>query len=173
MTTIGAMRVGNEGPKKMYHSRKDFVKEWTFPLHPLYDFEPDGEIARYAPGHPRNWGDEMHWLDFRKAIKDGQPEAPFESYYTAISHDRTLLAITSSHERILICYIESQELRQVLDGAGHLVFAPLAHSIDKRDSEGSTPAHDIICSATYEGSRGEIENQHIFWELDEQGRLLD
>lgn len=173
MATIEATPTSNQKPEKTCFLRKDFVEEWTFPLHPLHDFEFDGEVARYAPGHPRQWGDEVHWLDFRKAIRDGQPEKSYESYYAAISHDRNLLAITSGYERILIYHIESQALCQVLDGAGHLMFAPLTSSIDKKESEGPTPAYAIGCSATDEGSRSGIDNQLVFWELDEQGRLLD
>ncbi|KAF3052448.1 hypothetical protein E8E11_008889 [Didymella keratinophila] len=134
MATIEATPQKDEKPKMRCVSRKDFTKEWTFPLHPLYDFELDGEVANY---------------------------------------DRTLLAITSGHERILIYHIESQELRQVLDGAGHLIFAPVCPSVDKADYEGPTPAYALVCNATDKGSRSGLNNQLVFWELDEQGRLLD
>ncbi|KAF3039140.1 hypothetical protein E8E12_002780 [Didymella heteroderae] len=173
MATIEATPQRNEKPKTRCFSRKDFAKEWDFPLHPLRDFELDGEVAKYAPGHPRQWGDETHWLDFSKAIRDGQPEKTYESFYAAVSHDRTMLAITSGHERILIYHIESQELRQVLDGAGHLVFAPPTLPVEKKDSEGPTPAYVLGCSATDKGSRSGLNNQIVFWELNEQGRLLD
>ncbi|KAJ4378266.1 hypothetical protein N0V86_005966 [Didymella sp. IMI 355093] len=173
MTTIEAVSQKNGKPKTRCVSRKDFVKEWDFHLHPLHDFELNGEVAEYTPGHPRQWGDETHWLDFRKAIRDGQPEKSFESYYAAICHDRTLLAITSGHERILIYHIESQELRQVLDGAGQLQFAPLTSSIERKDNERPMPSYTLGCSATDEGNRSGINNQLIFWELDQQGRLPD
>ncbi|KAF1926111.1 WD40 repeat-like protein [Didymella exigua CBS 183.55] len=101
----------------------------------MHDFELDGEVAKYAPCHPRQWRDE-----------------------DAISHDRTLLAFTSGHERVLIYHIEPQQLCQVLDGAGHLR---------------PTPAYAIGCSITGQGSRSGINNQLVFWESDEQGRLLD
>ena len=173
MVTIEATPQKDEKPNMRSVSRKDFTKEWTFPLHPLHDFERDGEVAKYTPGHPRQWGDETHWLDFSKAIRDGQPEKAYESFYAAISHDRTLLAITSGHERILIYHIESQELRQVLDGAGHLIFAPISVSLDKADHDGPTPAYALGCNATDEGSRSGLNNQLVFWELNEQGRLMD
>lgn len=173
MATIEATAKSKAKPETECVSRKEFVAKWTFPLHPLHDFEVDGETAKYAPGHPRQWGDEVHWLDFCKPIRDGQPEKSFESYYAAISHDQTLLAITSGHERILIYHIESQELRQVLDGAGYLMFAPLTLSLEKVGSEGPTPAYAVGCSTTDEGNRSGVDNQLVFWELDEQGRLLD
>lgn len=163
----------NEKPKTRCITRMDFAKEWDFPLYPVHDFELDGEIAKYAPGHPRQWGDETHWLDFSKAIRDGQTEKARESFYAAISHDRTLLAVTFNHERILIYHIESQELRQILDGAGHLIFAPLTLSVDKTGNGGPVPAYALGCSATDNGSRSGLNNQLVFWELDEQGRLLD
>lgn len=155
------------------YSRNDFIDEWDFPIHPLHDFELNGESAYYAPGHPRQWGDETHWLDFRKALRDGQPERSYDSFYAAISPDHKLLAITSRHERILIYDVVTQELRQVLDGAGSLVFAPLALSIDRKSTEKPTPAYSIGCNASDESSRSGRGNQIVFWELDEYGRLLD
>jgi WD40 repeat protein len=173
MATIEAGPQTDDKPKIRCVSRKDFTKEWTFPMHPLHDFELDGEVAKYAPGHPRQWGDETHWLDISKAIRDGQSENAHESFYAAISHDHTLLAIVSGHERILIYHIESQELRQVLDGAGHLIFAPVSVSLDNADHDGPTPTYTLGCNATDKGRRSGLNNQLVFWELDEQGRLMD
>ena len=79
--------------EKSCYSRQDFVDEWSFPLKPLHDFELNGEVANYAPGHPRQWGDEAHSFDFRKAIRDGQPERSCDSYHAAVSPDSKLLAI--------------------------------------------------------------------------------
>lgn len=173
MATINVTPHETEKSKTKCVSHKDIAKGWDIPLRPAHDFELDGQIAKYAPGHPKHWGDETHWFDFSKAIREGQPEKTYESFHAAISHDHTLLAITSSHERILIYHIESQELRQVLDGAGHLVFAPVSVSVDKAGYEGHMPAYALGCSATDEGSRSGIDNQLVFWELDIQGRLLD
>ncbi|KAJ4395678.1 hypothetical protein N0V91_010698 [Didymella pomorum] len=173
MATIEAGPQTDDKPKIRCVSRKDFTKEWMFPMHPLHDFELDGEVAKYAPGHPRQWGDETHWLDISKAIRDGQSENAHESFYAAISHDHTLLAIVSGHERILIYHIESQELRQVLDGAGHLIFAPVSVSLDNADHDGPTPTYTLGCNATDKGRRSGLNNQLVFWELDEQGRLMD
>ena len=156
------------------YTHKGLVEEWNFTLEPLHDFELNGETAQYAPGHPRKWGDETHWLNFRKELTGGKPEMQWNSYYAAVSSDHKLLAITSRHERILVYEIESQELRQVLDGAGDLKFAILPQGSEKASTDGGpTPAYSLGCSASDEGNRTGIDNQLIFWELDEQGRLLD
>ncbi|KAJ4323926.1 hypothetical protein N0V94_001570 [Neodidymelliopsis sp. IMI 364377] len=157
------------------YSRADFVRGWTFPLQPLHDFKLDGEPAQYAPGHPKEWGDEMISIDFREAIRDGQPEKSYVSYRAAISPDKALLAITSTYERILVYDIESQEVRQVLDGAGDLVFAPLqSHNEKTIEGECTTnPAYILGCSVSDENSRSGVDNQLVFWELDQYGRLLD
>ncbi|KAF2625471.1 WD40 repeat-like protein [Macroventuria anomochaeta] len=178
MATTEATPVGIVKAERTCCPYKDLVKEWTFPLKPLHDFELNGEVAQYAPGHPRQWGDETHWLNFQHAIRDGQPESPYESYYAAISPDHKLLAITSTHERILVYNIESQELCQVVDGVGYLVFAPLRQPTERKSAEGETarpptPVYALICSASDEGRRTGVDNQLVAWEFDEQGRLLD
>lgn len=170
MATVEAAPVGTVQAIATCFSSNDFLKEWDFPIHPLHDFKLNGEPAHYAPGHPRQWGDATHWLDFRQAIRDGQPERSYDSYYAAVSPDNKLIAITSGNERVLIYDIETQELRQVLDGAGDLIFAPLAPSIDKKKP---IPAYSIGCSASKKGSRIGHGNQLVFWELNQQGRLLD
>lgn len=164
---------------KTSYTRKDFVEEWSFPLQPLHDFELHGEPARYAPGYPKEWDDEKRRIDFRDIIRSGRP-ASHVSYYATISPDKKLLAVTSTYERILVYDIESQELRQTLDGAGHLVFGPLAQSDnggnateEERTEFSRRPAYALGCSASDENSRSGRHNQLIFWELDQHGRLLD
>lgn len=178
MASTEPTATGTAKADKTCYSRKDFVEEWSFPLKPVHDFEFNGEAAQYAPGHPKEWGDETELVEFRHAIRDGQPESSYESYYAAISPDNKLLAITSGHERILVYDIGLQELRQVIDGAGYLVFRPLSRSTDKKSTEGQSakppiPAYTLGCSASDEANRSGIDNQLVFWELDEHGRLLD
>ncbi|KAG9196892.1 hypothetical protein G6514_003188 [Epicoccum nigrum] len=176
MATIKATEENTVKATRTCYSRQDFVDEWAFPIHPLHDFELDGEAAHYTTGHPRQWGDETHWLNFRKAIRGEQPEGSensYDSYHAAVSPDNKLLAITSTHERVVIYDVESQELRQVLDGAGDLIFAPLAKEARAKTPEGQIPAYVICCSSSDRGHRSGINNQLVFWELDEQGRLLD
>ncbi|KAH6639791.1 hypothetical protein C7974DRAFT_138934 [Boeremia exigua] len=172
MTTIEATPAKTVRATKTCFSRKDFVDEWTFPTDPLHDFGLHGIPASYARD-PRHWGDETHCIDFSNVIKDGQSEHSYDSYYAAISHDHKLLAITSKHERIIVYDLDSRELRQVLDGAGHLIFAPLIPLADRKDTDKSTPAYTICCSTSDESSRSGIKNQLVFWELDGQGRLLN
>jgi WD40 repeat protein len=178
MATVDTESVTTAKAERTCYSRKDFLEEWPFPLKPLHDFKLDGELAQYAPGYPRKWGDETHWLDFLKAIRGGQPELEWDDYYAAISPNQKLLAITSRHERILVYDIESQELRQVLDGAGHLKFGILPEWTEEANTEGPaaghpTPVYALGCSTTDQGNRSGTNNQLVFWELDEQGRLLD
>lgn len=159
-----------------YDSYGTSTKEWIFPLRPLHDFELDGEEAHYAPGHPRQWGDETHYLKFRDAIRDGKPETPFAGYYAAVSPDHKLLAIASTRERIVIYNIETQELCQLLDGAGPLIFRPLTNKVGVNAEgklESSTPAYVLVCNTADEGMRHAIKNSIAFWELDEKGRRLD
>src|SRR5690242_6854992 len=159
MATFEANPVGTVQATATCFSSNDFLKEWDFPTHPLHDFKLNGDSAHYAPGHPRQWGDETHWLDLRQAIRDGQPERSYDSFYAAVSPYNKLLAITSGNEQVLIYDIETQELRQVLDGAGKLIFAPLASSIDKMNTDKPTPAYSIGCSASEKDSK--IGRAHV------------
>lgn len=161
------------------YSSKDFMNEWSFPLQPSHDFELNDEPAQYTPGHPREWGNETTFIDFHETIKDGQPGRSYANYYTAISPDKKLMAITSNYERILVYDIESQELRQVLDGAGDMVFSPLLQLGDEEKVKGPSgdsakvPAYALGCNASDKRSRTGVHNQLVFWELDQYGRLLD
>ncbi|UPX16886.1 Cellobionic acid phosphorylase [Ascochyta rabiei] len=117
------------------YTRKDFVKAWSFPLQPLHDFKLNGEPAQYAPGYPKVPGDEKVTIDSEDAIESEHQEHLWESPTAAISPDKKLLAVTSNHERILVYDLESQQLRQVLDGAGDVVFCPPIQS-DEKATEG-------------------------------------
>lgn len=180
MADVNSTPTSTGRPQKQCYTRKDFVEEWAFPLQPLHDFKLDGEPAQYAPGYPKEWDDEQTRIDFRDAIRDGQPESSYHSYYTAVSPDKRLLAVTSSYERILVYDIETQELRQVLDGAGHLVFGPLTQ-IDCGDktTEGQRakpsrmPAYILGCKVSDRGSGNRLDKQLVLWELDQHGRLHD
>ncbi|KAF3007863.1 hypothetical protein E8E13_010854 [Curvularia kusanoi] len=174
MAHIKTNAAGNVKASKTYCTSKRFTNEWSFPLHPLHDFELDGETAHFASGHPRQWGDESHWLNFRRAMIGNEPsECSYGHYSAAVSPDCKLLAIASIHERLFIYDIESQELRQVLDGTGRLIFAPLAQEACMKTFGGPTPACMIGCSTSFKARRSGIGNNFTFWELGEQGRLLD
>jgi WD40 repeat protein len=46
-------------------------------------------------------------------------------------------------------------------------------SLDNADHDGPTPTYTLGCNATDKGRRSGLNNQLVFWELDEQGRLMD
>ncbi|KZM22038.1 carbohydrate binding [Ascochyta rabiei] len=142
------------------YTRKDFVKAWSFPLQPLHDFKLNGEPAQYAPGYPKVPGDEKVTIDSEDAIESEHQEHLWESPTAAISPDKKLLAVTSNHERILVYDLESQQLRQVLDGAG-----------DVLNPRRNLPI--FVCSTPDKDSKSGLHNRLVFWELDHHGRLLD
>lgn len=161
-------------------SRKELLDAFSFPLESLQDFEYDGTPAQYAPGHPKAWGDEDGIIEFGEKIKGGS-ERTHSSYYSAVSLDGKLLAISANHERILIYDIGTKELRQVLEGTGSLAFRPgLSEEEDVATASGvgidgtQAPAYTLISSISDEAFRsGSERNRLILWDLDKCGRLFD
>lgn len=161
-------------------NRKDFLKEYKFPVEPSHDFERIGVPARYASGHPKELAQALDILDFG-ADDTNEGGRAYRSYQTALSPDTKLLAVSTRAGRILIYDISSKELRQVLDGAGHLVFRPTTD--DARDAtkrvnvEGKPyglPAYTVISSLSDAASRGGLElDQLMLWDLDRHGRVLN
>jgi WD40 repeat protein len=160
-------------------SRKDLYQQFEFPEVPAHDFEVGGVPAQYASGHPQNWHD-ANVLDFGADIKGDQGVG--SSYYTAISPDSKLLAISTGAERILVYDVDSKELRQTLEGAGSLEFRPHVTLEREEGAEGSSkrsdgkqdqPAYTLISSVSDEAYRRGRNNQLIQWDLDQHGRLLD
>lgn len=61
------------------YSRKDFLLDSEFPLHPVEDFTLNGTPASLAPGHPQEWGQEQDgfdfWRDFERNFGNGDGES--------------------------------------------------------------------------------------------------
>ncbi|OAL48571.1 WD40 repeat-like protein [Pyrenochaeta sp. DS3sAY3a] len=161
-------------------TREDFLKEYIFPIEPARDFERNDILASFASGHPKDWGFETWSFNFSRDLESyGNPT--YKSYHSAVSPDKKLLAISSASERILVYDIATKELRQVLEGAGSIIFRPLAgdqaciDSTEERDvCRHGTPVYSIISSISDEAFRGSRNNNKLtLWELDQHGRLLD
>jgi hypothetical protein len=162
-------------------TRKELLDEFDFPLEAQEDFKRDGEPARYASGHPKEWGTDNHTIDFAAALK-GDSQRKRSSYHSAVSADGKLLAISANHERIVIYDIATRELRQVLEGTGRVAFRPLS---SKNRAAGSAAeegiestrisAYTLISSISDEAFRGSNKEQNrlILWELDQSGRSVD
>ncbi|KAF1942380.1 tricorn protease domain 2-containing protein, partial [Clathrospora elynae] len=153
---------------------------YDFPIEPVHDFERADIPARLAEGYPKDWPLECDALDFG-ADGGKEDELAYTSYYTAVSVDKKLLAISTSAARILIYDIESKELRQVLEGVGSAEFRPTITRVKSVDDTGSAagdgsvrPGYTLVSSNSDEASRGGSKvNQLILWDLDQHGRILD
>ncbi|KAH7389430.1 WD40-repeat-containing domain protein [Phaeosphaeria sp. MPI-PUGE-AT-0046c] len=148
------------------YTREDFLKEYSFPLKPTLDFEREGAPADYASGHPwpEYWQNPSSIIDFAKNFT--QDPGAYTSFYTALSCDNKLLAISSTCEQILIYDVFSKELRAILEGTGSVVFRPVFH-----------PHHNgytlISSLSDHEARAGLSSNRLVLWDLDQHGRLLD
>jgi len=147
------------------YTRKNFMDEYTFPLHPANDFEHNGHPAEYASGHPKSWLSTYESFDFGKDLgMEGCLASA--SFHTALSPDQKLLAISSSSDRILVYDVVTKELRATLEGGGEVVFRP--------EQESESLGYTLLSSMCYDGSRGaDPENSLILWDLDKHGRVLD
>jgi WD40 repeat protein len=140
---------------------REFLNEHSFPLKPSRDFELDGEPAEFASGHPKEWGSWNVAIDYSNEV-EGDSELLPTNYYSALSSDGKLLAISSSQERISIYDTSSKELRSILEGSGKVVFRP--------DQGPEKPGYTLLGSISHNGVS---ENRLILWDLDRHGRLLD
>ncbi|RMZ66228.1 F-box and wd40 domain [Pyrenophora seminiperda CCB06] len=161
-------------------SRNEFMKQYVFPNEPARDFEHAGIPAQFASGHPKDWSQACHVLDFSLDIPQ-ESAGSLKTSHTAISSDGKLLAISTSVERILIYDILSRELRAVLEGAGTVRFRP-KNTVDKNDATTSQstgehtvrPAYTLVGSISDEAYHGIKKlSQLILWDLDQNGRLMD
>jgi WD40 repeat protein len=161
-------------------TREDFQREYVVPVDPPTDFERAGIPAQFASGHPREWTHEHEVLDFAADVR-GDEGRSRKSYYTAVSSDKKLLAISTNSERILIYDIVSKELRQILDGAGSVAFRPctlkeedVENTEQTAGGESTSNGYTLVSSISDEAQRGGRKtNQLILWDLDRHGRILD
>lgn len=157
-------------------SRHEFLEGYTFPTEPARDFECRGIPAIYASGHPKEWDQMPAAINFSADDKGGD-QSTHNSYHSALSSDRKLLAISTRAGNILIYNVATKELRQVLEGAGHLAFKPSKQE-GKRTKISAESAYRegymLVSSISDSTSRGGPEtNQLILWDLDQHGRVLD
>jgi WD40 repeat protein len=151
-----------------YHTREDFLKEYSFPVKPAKDFERDGTAAEFASGHPwpsPDWRNFTEAIDFGKETNE-QGTGAYKSFHSAISSDEKLLAISTTLERVLIYDIATKELRATLEGTGRIVFRP----VREPDIKGYTLISSI---SDHESRAGLSKNKLILWDLDQHGRLVD
>jgi WD40 repeat protein len=162
------------------YSREDFMREYVFPFEPMKDFEHAGTPAQYASGHPKDWSQAYDILNFSADLP--QPsERTRSTYYTAVSSDKKLLAISSGVDTILIYNIKTRELCEVLEGAGSVVFRPSDANGESLAETGQTtgvgtprPGYTLVSSISGEGYRGvRTTSQLMLWDLDQNGRMLD
>ncbi|KAL6707983.1 hypothetical protein ACN47E_003657 [Coniothyrium glycines] len=158
-------------------TRTDMFAQYELAEEPLHDFGVGGVPAQYASGHPKCWSSDVSFLDF---AADAKAEAgAVQSYSSAISPDNKLLAIGTVGDRILIYDINSQELRQVLAGAGFLEFRPEVYGEEsttgeEKGSKTGRPAYTLVSGVSYKQSRVERRpSQLILWDLDQHGCTLD
>jgi hypothetical protein len=116
-------------------TREDFLRKFVVPVDSYTDFERAGVAAQFASGHPRDWTQEYEVLDFAADIKQDEGHSR-KSYYTAVSSDKKLLAISTRSERILVHDIASKELRSVLEGVGSVAFRPSAPILKDAENTG-------------------------------------
>ncbi|RII13591.1 hypothetical protein CUC08_Gglean004361 [Alternaria sp. MG1] len=162
------------------YSRKDFMREFVFPDEPAQDFERAGIAAQYASGHPKDWSQTDDILDFSADLRE-DPENIYRSYYTDLSSDKKLLAISTDAERILIYDLASRELCEVLEGSGYVTFRPSdtneesVADVDQGMGVGTPrPGYTLVSSISHEAHRrAPGTNQLILWDLDQNGRILD
>ncbi|CAA9964239.1 WD40 repeat protein [Pyrenophora teres f. maculata] len=161
-------------------SRGDFFKQYVFPNKPERDFEEAGIPAQFASGHPKDWSQAYHVLDYSLDIPL-ENEATLKTSHTDVSSDGKLLAISTSAERILIYDIVSRELRAVLEGAGTVRFRPLNTADNKEAGSSQSTGGNVIrpgytlMSSNASGEDGDKRKlcQLMLWDLDQHGRLLD
>lgn len=147
-------------------SRTEFLKEYSFPTTFHRDFERDGFPAQFASGHPYppSWYSLTEAIDFSEAT-DQQDKRSDKSFHSALSSDQKYLAISLSHERMVIYDIASKELRATLEGSGRIAFRPVADPVQK--------GYTLISSISDTEARGALSsNRLILWDLDQHGRLL-
>jgi WD40 repeat protein len=154
--------------RPVLHTRKDFLKDYSFPTTPARDFERNGIPAAFASGHPKpeNWFSTNEAFDYDQFMKqDGQ--CLHRSYHSALSSDQKLLAISSNRERIVIYDVATKELRAVLEGSDRVAFKPV-------QSPAQGTGYTLISSISDLEARGAVSNNRlILWDLDQHGRLLD
>jgi WD40 repeat protein len=161
-------------------SHEDFMREFVFPDEPARDFECAGIPAQYASGHPKDWSQACDVLNFSADLNE-HSQSKHRSYYTAISSDKRLLAISTDAERILVYNIASRQLCEVLEGAGSVAFRPSdANEESLPDNDQAMgrgtprPGYTLISSISDDAYRGgRRPNQLILWDLDQNGRILD
>jgi WD40 repeat protein len=157
-------------------TREDFLREYVVPVDPSTDFKCAGVPAHFASGHPRDWTQAYEVLDFAADVEEDEGHSR-KSYYTAVSSDKKLLAISTRSERILVYDIVSKELQSVLEGAGSVAFRPSAPNLEDAENTGQGPGgggYTLVSSISDEAQRGGPKiKQLILWDLDQHGRILD
>ncbi|KAF2260674.1 WD40 repeat-like protein [Lojkania enalia] len=155
-------------------SREDFLDAYDLPLEPVHDFQLDSKSAEWAPENPKEWGKESDSFPLPDYPPDNRGRA-YSSIRSAVSGDAKLLAI-GFKDKIWIYDIQSQELRQELDGAGQPYFSPIIRCSDEEgagDSYGR-PAYTLLTAVPTIRERGALCTEKlILWDLDKNGRLLD
>ncbi|KAL1797163.1 hypothetical protein ACET3X_003769 [Alternaria dauci] len=162
------------------YSRKDFMREFVFPDEPAQDFERAGIAAQYASGHPKNWSQTNDILDFSADLREDSDNT-YRNYYTALSSDKKLLAISTDAERILVYDLASRELCEVLEGSGSVTFRPSDTNEESVAGVGQgmgvgtpRPGYTLVSSISHDAPRrARSANQLILWDLDQNGRILD
>ncbi|KAI4941286.1 hypothetical protein J4E91_010863 [Alternaria rosae] len=163
-----------------FYSREEFMKEFAFPVEPAQDFERAGVPAQYASGHPKEWSQTHDVINFSADLPQSL-DITHQSYDTAVSSDKKLLAISSNVGRILIYNIQTRQLCEVLEGAGSAAFRPSdthgeSHAEIEQTSGSGTPrpGYTLVSSIVDETQRSEhTTGQLILWDLDQNGRTLD
>jgi WD40 repeat protein len=133
------------------------------------DFQVDGVTASWAPGHPKQWGDEDFSIQIpMDETKEDNPR--FREYIaTAISSDTKLLA-ASRGTTIYIFDVETRTIQQELIGhiepPQQLFFRP-----NKEEENSAVPQEQgyTLVSSTRGTSK---PHSLIFWDLNHAGKLL-
>ncbi|RAQ99379.1 wd40 repeat-like protein [Stemphylium lycopersici] len=161
-------------------TRESFLNDYLCPLEPAHDFGNTGGPAHFAPSHPKEWSQADSALDFG-ANPSGNEGSSYNGYYTAVSPDKKLLAISTAAEGIQVYDIASRELRESLEGTGSVCFRPFAARRDDCESSLQTrlqtldPSGYVLMSSvpSTRQSRNPRADQLILWDLDQHGRTLD
>ncbi|KAF2117316.1 WD40-repeat-containing domain protein [Lophiotrema nucula] len=157
-------------------TRDQFLESYDVPLEAENDFQIAGVDAQWASGHPKQWGQENSSFPMPGSSKEGQVKH-YSSYNCAMSDDKKLLAI-SSDDKIWVIDVQSQEVRQELDGTGNLYFRPQVkmenEGEDGEDAGLGSAAYTLLGSVPDTHDRGYVSRkQLIIFELDRSGRLFD
>jgi len=155
-------------PRAVLHTRKDLLKDYSFPTTPARDFERNGIPAAFASGHPwpENWFGSHEAYDYDQFEKQ-HDQSLHRSFHSAFSSDQKLLAISSNRERIVIYDVATRELRAVLEGSDRIAFRPV-------QSPALGNGYTLISSISdLEARAAASNNRLILWDLDQHGRLLD